>query len=217
MGSGHPEQSDVEQEIMGATFRALCSHGYAGLSMRNIADEFDKSKSLLYYHYDTKEQLLLAFLDHVIGWMPARLEESAAEGAAERLPEFLQRFVIGPDEEQRIGFALALFELRLQGAHNDRFQEKLRAHYRENEATVATIIAEGIEEGVFREVDPEAVASWVYASVEGARLNQVVLGAEAATEHTVGNLIVQLEHHLAQPGVTLREGKQIEETQNPTA
>ena len=213
MGSERPP-ADIEDAVMRATFRALCAHGYADLSMRNIADEFEKSKSLLYYHYDTKEQLMLAFLDHVIGWVPARLEESESEGAAARLVEFLQRFVVQPTEEDRAGFALALFELRLQAAHNEAFRTKLRAHYQENEAKVASIIEEGIEEDVFREVDARSTAQWMYGAIEGARMKQVVLGVDEASEATVDSLLRYLDRHLTTRSTSLPiDGRQVQEAE----
>ena len=51
-GSFGSEESrpDSTDDIMSATFRALSKHGYASLSMQDIADEFDKSRSLLHYH-----------------------------------------------------------------------------------------------------------------------------------------------------------------------
>jgi len=45
--------------------------------MQDIADECSKSKSLLHYHYDTKEDLLVAFLDHVISDSERRIAAHA--------------------------------------------------------------------------------------------------------------------------------------------
>jgi len=182
-------QSDQKtyDEIMHATYRALCKHGYANLRMQDIADEFDKSRSLLHYHYDTKEELLVAFLDHLIGWIGDRLAESETEEPLERLAEFIEKFVIDPladgeetNDSER--FALAMLELRLQAVHNDDFREKLRAHYEENVATVAGIIEDGIEAGVFREVDAERTGEAIYTALLGARMYHVTLEAEDATQ-----------------------------------
>jgi len=175
------DEEDTHDEIMRATYRALCKHGYAQLTMQDIADEFDKSRSLLHYHYDTKEELLLAFLDHLIGWVGDRLDESETERPLERLEEFIEKFVLDPDEERRATFALALLELRLQAVHNEQFRGKLAAHYRGNTEAVAEIIEDGIEEGVFREVDPYRTGEAIYTALEGARMHQVTLGAQAAT------------------------------------
>lgn len=182
------ESSDTRDEIMSATYRALCKHGYANLTMQDIAAEFDKSKSLLHYHYDTKEDLLLAFIDHLIGWIGDRLAETDTEEPRERLVEFVERFVIEPDEDRRQSFALALLELRLQAVHNEAFREKLAAHYEGNVETAAEIIADGIDAGVFREVDPYRTGEAIYTALVGARMYQVTLGAEHATEHMAAAL-----------------------------
>lgn len=178
--SSESEQDDTRREIMGATYRALCKHGYANLTMQDIADEFDKSKSLLHYHYDTKDDLMLAFLDHVIGWIGDRLEESETEEPLDRLREYLDRFVIKPGEEEE-SFSLALLELRLQAVHHPGFREKLQAHYESNVETAARILDDGIEEEVFKPVDTHAVAEMLYTSMTGASAYQVTLGASQAT------------------------------------
>lgn len=153
MGQAPGEQADTHDAIMRATYRALCKHGYANLTMQDIADELDKSRSLLHYHYDTKEDLLLAFLDNLIGWIGAHLDETDTEEPPERLKEYIDKFVIDPGQSGRETFALALLELRLQAVHNEAFREKLTAHYEENIETVAEIIDDDIETGVFQETD----------------------------------------------------------------
>lgn len=181
MGTEAKEQTDTHDEIMRATYRALCKHGYANLTMQDIADELDKSRSLLHYHYDTKEELLLAFLDNLIGWIGARLAESDTEEPLERLEEYIDKFVIDPEQSGRETFALALLELRLQAVHNDAFREKLSAHYAGNIEAVAEIIEDGIEAGVFREVDAYRVGEMIYTALVGARMYQVMLDANDAS------------------------------------
>lgn len=53
---------DVRNAIMTATYEALCAHGYTDLTAQDIADRTDKSKSLLFYHYDSKDDLVADFL-----------------------------------------------------------------------------------------------------------------------------------------------------------
>lgn len=72
---------DPAEDIMGATFRALCEHGYADLTMRDIAEESDRSKAALHYHYDDKEGLLVAFLDHLYDSFVDRLGGYRLESA----------------------------------------------------------------------------------------------------------------------------------------
>jgi len=172
---------DTHDAIMGATYHALCKHGYANLTMQDIADEFDKSRSLLHYHYDTKEELMLAFVDNIVGWIGERLAESETEEPLERLSEAIDGFVIEPGEEERETFALALVELRVQAVHNEKFREKLATHYERNVEAIAEIVADGIEEGVFHDIDPYRTGEGIYTAFQGARTYQVTLGAEDAS------------------------------------
>ena len=57
---------ETREAVMAATHRALCTHGFADLTTQRIADEWGKSKAALHYHYDTKEELLRTFLDHLL-------------------------------------------------------------------------------------------------------------------------------------------------------
>lgn len=40
---------ETHERLMQATYAALCEHGYADLTLRKIAAEFEKSRGLLYY------------------------------------------------------------------------------------------------------------------------------------------------------------------------
>jgi AcrR family transcriptional regulator len=180
---------ETRDTIMRATYRALCEHGYANLTTQDIADELDKSRSLLHYHYDTREDLLVAFVDNLVGWIGERLEESDTEDPRARLLEYVDRFMIDPEDDQHRRFITALFELRIQAIHNDRFRETLAEHYRGNVAAAATIVEDGVDAGVFRPVDPYDAAETIYMAIEGARMYQVVLGAEGAARRMQGALI----------------------------
>ena len=179
-GSGEGVE-DTHEAIMGATYRALCKHGYAHLTMQDIADEFDKSRPLLHYHYDTKDELMLAFVDNMIGWVGGQLAQSDTEDPLDRMEAYIDGFVIDPGEEDRETFALALLELRVQAVHNDEFRSRLSRHYENNVGTIADIIADGVEAGVFRAVDPDEVGEFIYTSLVGARMYQVTMGAQHAS------------------------------------
>lgn len=54
--------NDVSQKILSSTFELLSTHGYANVSMRDIAKKSGVAVSQITYYYKTKEQLLV----HVI-------------------------------------------------------------------------------------------------------------------------------------------------------
>jgi AcrR family transcriptional regulator len=170
-------------EIMDGVYSALRAHGYAGLTMQDIADECSKSKSLLHYHYDTKEDLLVAFLEYIISDSEDRIAARADDPPVDRLVQFVGWFVFAPDEADREAFHIALLELRTQGPFNERIREQLARSDRLLRGTVADILADGIEAGVFRDVDVEETAALLVATLDGARTRQITLaGAERDAE-----------------------------------
>jgi AcrR family transcriptional regulator len=170
------EQPGAADEIMNGVYRALCTHGYAGLTMQDIADECSKSKSLLHSHYDTKEDLLVAFLDRVISDFERRVTEAAGDSPAERLVAFVGWFVFEPADTDRESYHIALLELRSQGPFNRRIREQLRRSDRLLRGTVAEILSDGIDAGVFRDVDVDETAALLVATLDGARTRQITLG-----------------------------------------
>jgi len=179
------EEAMATEEIMDGVYRALCEHGYAELTMQDIADECEKSKSLLHYHYDTKEDLLVAFLDGILADYEQRLECRADRPPAERLVEFVARFVFTPEEDDRESFHLALLEMRSQGPFNERIQDQLDRSDELLRDSVADILDAGIADGSFEPVDVDRTAALLVATLDGARTRQITLGdAQPAASYT---------------------------------
>ena len=187
------EEPSAADEIMDGVYRALRAHGYADLTMQDIADECSKSKSLLHYHYDTKEDLLVAFLDTVISDSERRIAAHADDPPAERLAGFIGWFVFDPDAVDREAFHIALLELRTQGPFNEPIREQLARSDRLLRGTVVDILESGIEEGVFRDVDVQETAALLVATLDGARTRQITLSG--GTDGTGGRRAETSEGH----------------------
>lgn len=54
----------TESKILDAAFRRLAAEGYAALSMREIAKDAGVNHALINYHFGSKDQLVIAVLDH---------------------------------------------------------------------------------------------------------------------------------------------------------
>lgn len=189
---------DSHAEIMDATYRALCEQGYANLTMADIAEELGKSTSLLHYHYDTKRDLLAAFLEHIVEEFEGKLADLDSEDPRERLESLLDMFVFSAveqgstnprsqahedaEEADRREFHLAILELRAQVPHEDPYREPFLRSEESVRDVIAGTIREGIEAGVFEEADPEETAALVFAAMDGARARQITLGIGDYTE-----------------------------------
>ncbi|SDF91844.1 TetR/AcrR family transcriptional regulator [Halorientalis regularis] len=162
------DPDDTREAIMKATYDALSKHGYADLTIQRIGDEFDKSKSLLYHHYDSKDALLVDFLGFMLERMEGTIPLEEAAAADDRLRvgfDHVFAEILDGDREQ---FNRAMTELRAQSAHDDSFREQFTRNDRYFESRVQDIIEEGIQQGIFREVDAEQVASMLVTIIQGA-------------------------------------------------
>jgi AcrR family transcriptional regulator len=171
--SADTARSETQLEIMEATYRALCEHGYADLTIQAIADEFDKSKSLLYYHYDTKDEILIAFLEYLLDQFTVEDALDTDDSPDEQLWTLIDQFLpASPSDEQR-EFQLALFELRSRALSKPAYREQFTRVDRLVHDALVDVLAAGIDDGTFREVDIEETATLLVSIVTGAMLRRV--------------------------------------------
>ncbi len=172
---------ETRAEIMAATYGALCERGYTELTAQDIADRTDKSKSLLFYHYGSKGELLAEFVTYLIEAFEDRIEANRHRPPLERLAAFVDWFLHEPDGETH-SFHTALLELRAQAPYTDRYREPLREADDHVRTALERILREGVEAGSLREHDSTEVATLLIAALDGARVRHLTLDRAAYLE-----------------------------------
>lgn len=173
---------DVSRDVMAATYRALCEHGYADLTMQDIAAHSDRSKAALHYHYDTKRTLLLEFLDHLYELFTDRVGDPEGDTPGERLTSFIDAVLTPPepDDHPHEAFGTAILELKAQAPYDEEVRRRMRAFDEFLVEHVHSYVAAGIDAGEFRDVDPEDTARFIVTAIDGARTKEVAVGREMA-------------------------------------
>lgn len=190
-------ESETRTEIIEATNRALCEHGYAGLTMKRIAAQSSMTTAAIHYHFDTKEELLNAFLDELIDRFERELACDASD-PRKRLNAYLDAVFTPPDPAAE-GFPVAIMELKAQAPYHDLFRERFLDLDEVMRGVVAAIVEDGVEAGHFEETDPDEVARLVTTVSNGAHARTVALGEQADETRQV--LEHALERHLGwKPG-----------------
>jgi len=146
------------QGLIGAVVQVLNREGVKGLTMDNVANEAGVAKGTLYAHFKNKQDLLQTAI------------EASFAPLVEELNHLLLDSEIPPDrklagmilrhlsyfEENRSFFRMLLYDRQVA-------QERLKRHqscrYREFLQTTASVIADGIADGIFRPVDPNKVSA----------------------------------------------------------
>ncbi|WP_435125586.1 TetR family transcriptional regulator C-terminal domain-containing protein [Halobaculum sp. D14] len=169
-------ESDVDEEIMEATYRALCEYGYADLTVKRIAEEYGKSTAAIHYHYDTKDDLLAAFLDYLLDRFVDTVHGVDVTDPDERLDLLLDRLLL--DHVDRRDFLVAMLEMRAQAPHNEQFDAQFEANEEYIRYMLRTVISDGIDRGAFADVDAEHAARSLMTIVDGARTRAALLDTE---------------------------------------
>ena len=169
---------ETTAEVTDATYRALCKHGYADVTMEDIAAETEKSKSALHYHYDSKHDLLLAFLDELLDSFNERLDSVEAESPREGLLALITELLKpAEDREPPRDFEVAVLEMKAQGPYDpeiraclEEFDQTMKEHF-------AGHLAAGVETGDFRaDLDISASADFLVTIIGGAHTRSVAIG-----------------------------------------
>jgi AcrR family transcriptional regulator len=175
-GDGVPP--DAKAEIAEAVGAALAKHGYERLTTAKIAAEYDKSEAGLYYHYDSKDEMIAAFLDGAAAAQAAELTDDGGNPEAQ-LRAACERLFVMPGDE-RAGLHVAVMELLSHAPYNETLRDPLRELEGATLDALADIIREGVADGTLREVDPDATAAFLLAAADGST------GFHVALEMDVG-------------------------------
>ncbi|AEH38151.1 TetR/AcrR family transcriptional regulator [Halopiger xanaduensis] len=184
---------DVREAIMEATYEALCEHGYTDLTAQDIADRTDKSKSLLFYHYDSKDDLVADLLAYLREQFDEGIETTRTLAPTTRLAMFIDWYLYGSSgEDERRSFHTALLELRTQAPHNERYREQLQRSDEQLRTTLEEILQDGIDAGEFVDHDTAETAALLLAALDGARTRQLAFNRDEYLGQVRSGVITQV-------------------------
>lgn len=158
------------EHIAEAACRVISLHGFAGSSIRAIADEAGLHVPTLYQYVDSKDEIL----ELVFRWLvdQARLDiESATQGRSAAREKLLATIGAltwrGNQHRERMG----MLNRELKSL-SPKARLRVLAEIQTLMAQIAAVIEEGVSSGEFRSVDPLLVANFVDAVVDVWALRQ---------------------------------------------
>ncbi|MFT4931750.1 MAG: AcrR family transcriptional regulator [Natronomonas sp.] len=151
---------EAEYDVMEATRDVLGREGFSGLTLDEVADRAEASERV-YANYESPVEIATAFVDYERD----RFEEFLMVTADEpnlRLRALLDVLVglVDVDDDDLVP---AYLEMYAQAAEYEELRESLLAFDEAIHDALAETIRDGIEDGTFSEVDPEAAAAIIYA------------------------------------------------------
>lgn len=140
--------------------------GYAFRVGRDVRCQFEGIELAGLNLSNEVDGLLLDFLEFMLEEFEARVPETQDKEVDAHLDDILDRMVAMT--VPHCGFLEAMIELRAQAAHDDRYRNHFTRHDQVFRSQLADLIQAGIEEGVFRDVDPNRVSALLLTVITGS-------------------------------------------------
>ena len=148
--------------VLEVAVRAFNEFGYDATSMGTLADRLGLSKSAVYHHFPSKEQLLEAALDEALGGLEGVLTEP---GATSGSPSSRLRFVLDRAVHvlvERLPYVTLL--LRLRG--NTPVERAALDRRREFDRAVTGLVTEARDAGELRaDIDPRIAERLLFGMI----------------------------------------------------
>jgi AcrR family transcriptional regulator len=147
-----------------AALRLIAQHGYAAVSMRQIAGELGMRAGALYLYTPDKQTLLFDLMrEHMEHLLTSWADERRPGTAMERLEQFC-RFHIRYHLERPDQVFISYMELRNLEPENFKFIEGLRQEY---ESELTAILRDGNKQGTFILPDARIATMAIIAMLTG--------------------------------------------------
>lgn len=172
-------RTETEQQIMDATLRALMTHGYANLTISDVSDEFEKSPSLIYHYYDSKEELIAELYDFLSEVYFEFVREIDVDDPVQRLQLLIKSVLAAHEDDPDRNFYSTLYEIMVHVPHSPLLKERYIQNERQATEMIADILREGMETGQIKPIDERETAAFLSAAIDGIRLHRVLLGDDA--------------------------------------
>lgn len=156
--------SETAKRVLGASLRLFAHHGYAAVSMRQIAAECGLQVGALYNHFPTKQSLLrglmVSHLQDLLSALESELKDQEPETALEAFVRFHIRYHIDRPEEVFVAY------MELRNLEPEPYAEvmQLRQRY---ERVLRGILREGMTSNVFIIDDVPVTAMAIISMMTG--------------------------------------------------
>ncbi len=156
-------------EILEAAERLVYTKGYDQMTVQDILDALQLSKGAFYHYFDSKQALLEALIDRMLEQVLPVLTPVANDPTLPALEKFKLFFNTAARwKSAKKDYLLPLFSVWYNDENAIVRQKQFDATVRETAPLLASIIRQGVQEGVFTTPYPEQVGGLALLILQGA-------------------------------------------------
>lgn len=168
------KKSDIARKAM----QLFAEKGFVHTTVQDIADAIGAGKGTIYEYFATKEDLFLAAVEVLFNdYKMMILEDMAgAVDAADKLKILAGNSMAYMEKlEHLFGLFLEVWQVHTRNPANTHFEELIDSAYNDFRRITSEILAEGIEQGIFREdLDRDYLAISFISSLDGIGMDYII-------------------------------------------
>lgn len=159
---------DARNQILNAALVLFARQGFANTSMNDIVRESGVSKGGVYWHFQSKEALLLAIFDAFFSGQEVLLSRvlNSTDHPAIRLRRLVE--LVGAELEGTTARLPAPLEFYTLAVHNETLRARLAQFYANYHTKLCQLLQEGIDKEVWSETTDVAATAHIFiGAIEG--------------------------------------------------
>ncbi len=190
MTSTNQAVSDTKQHILAEAERLFATHGYDGVSMREIAEACHLTKANIYYYFEDKESLYVEVLEADMHALMLTLEQASEQGKTcrEKITYITQAFMQLMNEKN----TLILMTMRSFGGLEREIRGLVRRYRTEMLRPIRDVLDEGVQRGEIIAVDTNLASVMLVGMLAVFLAPRLLEIPFETTEHEIGPRAVQV-------------------------
>ena len=176
---------DTRTQILDIAQDLIQRQSYSGISFQNLAKAIGIKKGSMYYHFESKEELVIAMLERAGKELQVRFQQGSHKSAVERLEYYFSiydRFMEPGNKLCPAGAFVGEWD-KLTPA----IQSAVKRVFNIQVAGVEVILEAGISNGEFQPNGEGAhsLAYWIVSNLQGALLTSRAMGSQDPFTHSL--------------------------------
>ncbi len=164
------DKDKKREEIFRSAMKVFARKGVHDFKMIDIAETAGVGKGTLYEYFSSKEQLVEGCFSVLLEDFDAHMKSQLSDitDPAEKMKQYIATsFDFFRQEKDRLDILFDLYASGIPHSGGRPLFERLSGSYRRVKEYLASIVNEGVQQGVFRPIDADLVSAMLAALLDG--------------------------------------------------
>lgn len=180
-------KKNIKDNIIAIAQSTFRKYGFRKTTMDEIAFAAGKTKSTMYYYFESKEEVFKAVVEKEVLQLRSEIQDAVSkkQGAKQKLEAYILTRMKG---FRKLGNFYEL--LKDEFLSNLEFAEKIRTVYDKNETeALAQIIQNGVENKEFKKLNASLTARTIVIAMKGLEAPALIETNMEAFEKEIGDML----------------------------